>query len=141
MDNDGDLDMVVANTWDLGSPDVNRLYRNDGSGVVWTGTNISSDSELSMSIALGDMNGDGLLDVVVGNGHPSGGGQVNKLYLNDGVGDPFDSIAGQSIGSETALTFAIGVADMDGDGDLDVVAWRRNGRFRRRRPLGLRCGQ
>ncbi len=66
----------------------------------------------SNSIALGDVNGDGDLDMVVANQ-----GQANRVYSNDGTGNFSDS--GQSLGGNDSYAVALG--NLDGDGDLDMV--------------------
>ena len=67
-------------------------------------------------MVLGDVDGDGDLDLVAGNS-----GQTNKLYLNDGSGG-FTAGTGADIGSETDHTYSVVLGDVDGDGDLDLVA-------------------
>jgi hypothetical protein len=64
------------------------------------------------SVALGDVDGDGDLDVVEGNFS-----EGNRIWINDGSGTFTDS--GQSLGSFT--TFSLALGDIDGDGDLDIV--------------------
>jgi hypothetical protein len=115
VDGDGDLDLVAGN-----SNQTNRLYLNNGtadpfSGV--SGANISSDAHSTWSIALGDVNGDGDLDLVAGNSN-----QTNRLYLNNGTADPFSGVTGADISSDAHVTTSIALADVDGDGDLDLVA-------------------
>ncbi len=114
VDGDGDLDLVAGN-----QNERNKLYLNIGGDSVFasTGSDIGSDNASTQSVALADMDGDGKVDVVAGNYE-----QVNKLYLNPGSGAAFASVTGTPIGSDEDDTFAVSLADMDGDGDVDVVA-------------------
>ncbi|MCI0585367.1 MAG: VCBS repeat-containing protein, partial [Planctomycetes bacterium] len=115
VDGDGDFDAFVGN---VGAPSLNRLYLNGGTGVFTDVTATSLPAVISESthaVALGDVDADGDLDVLVGN---SSGGQ-NRLYLNAGTGVLTDVTA---MNLPPPPTFAAGVApgDVDGDGDLDV---------------------
>ena len=67
------------------------------------------------SIATGDVDGDGDLDVVVGDS------EASRLYLNNGSAAPFSGVTGTDIGSATGVTNSIALGDVDGDGDLDLV--------------------
>jgi hypothetical protein len=113
IDGDGDLDIITGNY-----TQQNVVYLNDGRGHFdWLGSarNFGTGGDLTFSVALGDLNGDGSLDIIAGNY-----GQ-NVVYLNDGSGQfPVDS--GRSFGVASNGTYSVAAGDVDGDGDLDLVA-------------------
>ena len=77
---------------------------------------LGAGSELTASISLGDVNGDGALDVVVANGRHWPG--QNRIYLNDGRAA---FTLSRPLGDEQAGSYAVPLADLDGDGDLDIA--------------------
>ena len=118
-DNDGDLDIFQANDHQL-----NFLFRNDD-GVfkeVGVASGVAANSQGnptgSMHGSIGDVDGDGLIDMLVSDL------EYGALYRNVGNGIFVDiteisSIAGPMAGKGSwgAVLF-----DYDNDGDLDIVA-------------------
>jgi len=115
VDGDGDLDALVGN---LGQQ--NRLYLNGGNGIFAdaTATNLPALLDDTRAVALGDVDGDGDLDALIGNHLPG-----NRLYLNDGAGVFTDATA-TDLPDGILRTVALALGDVDGDGDLDGIAGR-----------------
>lgn len=127
VDGDGDADIIAANGVVAGTAQRNRVYLNDGTGTGWSGSDLTTDEQDSQSVALGDIDRDGDLDVVIGN--QTGSGDVNRLYINDGTGLGWTR---SDITSDAQVTSEMRLADLDRDGDLDAVAANYNSANRNR---------
>ncbi|GEM_PF-2116503 len=119
VDGDGWLDVVAGN-----DNATNKLYLNDGAGGFASapGTAIGSDTDHTYGIKLADINHDGRPDVISGNQGSSG--EINRIYLNDGVGG-FTTGQGTALGSDVDRTYSVEVGDVNGDGWLDIMAGNR----------------
>jgi len=93
------------------------LYRNAGDfhfSDITAASGIRTDSLATLSAAFADVNGDGHLDLLVG----TLGGPL-KLWIGDGHGHFTDATASSGLPAGFAAT-ALTLADVDGDGDLDL---------------------
>jgi hypothetical protein len=110
MDGDGDLDLVAGNY-----NQRNREYENNGTADPFnevSGNYITTDAHCTISIAVGDVDGDGDPDLVVGNV-----GQANRLYLNNGT----PNLLASDITADAHNTWPVALGDVDGDGGLDLA--------------------
>jgi hypothetical protein len=117
-DLDGDLDLAVGNGL-LGAAEANYLYRNDGGGSFAELQAFGAGQ--SASLVWGDCDGDGDLDLAVGNGGFISA-EPNSLYINNGDGT-FTGRAEFGMGDTSCLVWG----DADGDGDLDLAVANWNG--------------
>lgn len=80
-----------------------------------TAINLETTSEDSANVSMGDLDGDGDLDLVLAKGRHAP--IVDRVLLNDGHG----GFVASNLGAIADRTYTAALADLDGDGDLDVV--------------------
>ncbi len=122
FDSDSDLDLFVA------SSQGDQLFVNDGDASLLTGTNYRSSQPMigreTKVLAVGDVNGDGTVDVVTASD------SAITTLINDGLG-------GMTVGESEIIASVshLALGDFDGDDDLDLFAtgedasrvWLNNG--------------
>ena len=116
LDNDGDLDIYVANYFDR-----NKLYLNDGNANFTDATVLAGvgDPGPSTSVALADYDNDGYLDIYVLNRNQGNTNHPNRLYRNSGDGT-FTDVALQANVGYVGTSLGAGFCDYDNDGDEDL---------------------
>ena len=110
FDGDGDADVLFA------GPGQDRLFLNDGTGMFQdvTATHMPNERDAGYHVLAFDADGDGDQDAVVANGNRVASEPV-RIYTNDGSAR---FVHGWS--SVPAYSACVAVADIDGDGDLDL---------------------
>jgi hypothetical protein len=119
VDRDGDLDLVVAN--EFAGP--NHLLLNDGRGFFTAAPDAiptRAAPEATRNADLGDVDGDGDLDLVFGNVAAGGAVPQSRLLLNDGTGR-FQDVTGDRLPAIMAAAMDAELVDVDGDRDPDLV--------------------
>ncbi|NTW00740.1 MAG: VCBS repeat-containing protein, partial [Oscillochloris sp.] len=132
LDGDADLDIVLAS---MGRQNLVLFNQGVGSGVFYSGVIscgvtagvacFGSGDDPTYSVALADLNGDGPLDIVAGNGSTA----WSSVYLNQGGVffqgrtrcDGSDPQTVVCLGDEDTHTRSVAAGDLDSDGDADLV--------------------
>jgi len=114
FDGDGDLDLLDASWFDP------TVWLNDGTGRLALAPNgMPSQVALTVGSTVGDFDGDGDIDIFFGNGDVLP--HRDQLFYNDGRAR-FVEVTATRLAAPPSSTFQVEAADLDRDGDLDVVA-------------------
>ena len=114
INNDGNMEIVV-NTG--GIPNAGRVYLLDAAGNDMPGWPLNFDDHWMINApAVADLDGDGVLDIITGERVSGTLGYVHAIKMD---GTPVNANWPVEVGATPAFTPSI--ADVDNDGNLDVV--------------------
>ena len=120
-DNDGDLDMLL--TGDNGDDYVSIIYENiDGKYIE--NKNIKLTGVANGSVAFGDIDNDGDLDILLTGTGNNGKRSTTKIYINSNGDFDEDKKASLMNVDQSAVAFG----DYDNDGDLDILLTGNTGK-------------
>jgi hypothetical protein len=123
LDGDGDVDLVYGH----GSTKPYQLLLNDGSGRFLDATHQLPPQNWTVpagtwgAFQAADADGDGDLDLVGASTQQTYGNWSFGLLLNDGKGWFTEASLQATLPPYTGFGWFAGIADLDGDGDMDVL--------------------
>ncbi|HEU5055841.1 MAG TPA: VCBS repeat-containing protein, partial [Kofleriaceae bacterium] len=94
---------------------------------LWTDVTdqtIGATGEWSNKVELADLDGDGRVDILFANGgnyNQPGTPEPNRIFLNQGPGEPFREATEEILGPTGDLARVIKARDVSGDGIVDIV--------------------
>lgn len=122
LNGDGRPDLLFASGGDYstpGTPEPNQVFFNTGAGsrfVEMTEQVLGATPDLARVIKARDLNGDGLVDIVVGTTYQT----QSRLFLGAGAGR-FTEVTRTHLPQQPLSVGDLEPGDVDGDGDLDLV--------------------
>jgi len=121
VDNDGDMDVVIANSGYF-QPQNNMLFLNNGDGtfVQVTSGDLVTDGGCSYGSTMCDFNNDGDLDIFITNGYCSG--TIKNFYYRNEGGGVFTRDTTTFPDLTTPASYGTACGDLNNDGFQDLVA-------------------
>ncbi|UCE26759.1 MAG: VCBS repeat-containing protein, partial [Candidatus Coatesbacteria bacterium] len=116
IDDDGDIDVLGAA---YVADDIAWWSNDDGTGTSWTKHAVDEDFDEAISVCAADVDGDGDMDVL-GAAHDDD--DITWWSNDDGSGTSWTE---HTVDGEFDGAFSVYAADVDGDGDADVLGAAR----------------
>jgi len=118
MDLDGDLDIVALG---YGHPWLKLYWNEGGDPVSWRGEDIGDAVVTPLVLGAGDLDGDGDMDVA------ATADSWNRVMWWHNNGEPPAEWPATTVASQFPSPWPLAIADLDGDGALDVVSGASGG--------------
>jgi len=115
LNGDGVLDLITSGNSASGGQITVRL--GNGNGTFGASSSFVSEANQTSDITVGDLNGDGFLDLLSGGG--IGGPGYTTVWLGAGNGSFSSS---QTYQMSTSSVYSVALADLNNDGILDMIA-------------------
>ncbi|HBI42500.1 MAG TPA: hypothetical protein DDY78_06525, partial [Planctomycetales bacterium] len=124
LNGDGSPDIVTLNNPFSGNGGTFSVLRNNGNGTYAVSTTLSAPGTRPASVAVGDLNGDKIPDLVVANQ----GGNTVTVYLASNTtpgayaaGVTYSTVTNNFGGTQGLGPLSVTLADLTGTGKLDIV--------------------
>jgi hypothetical protein len=132
-DGDGDLDLLLGIEQETANSGGARLYLNSGNGTFTDASaNLPAPIVDVLAVLTGDFDLDGDQDVVLGTGANPLGIEQPDCFLRNLGGGQF-ALEANTLPGVLATTSDVISADIDGDGDVDLLLAEGGGSYRQQR--------
>ena len=118
IDGDDDMDLAFACYRDSGTSTDSMVFLQGTEGFCATAADYKLPTKGATAVAAGDIDDDGFMDLVFANNLSGGFAEIDSWVYWGKMGGGFEA---SPLGLATLGASDVKVADLDGDGDLDIV--------------------